>query len=79
MSIIKTTSLERENLEAHVDLCAGRYSHLETRLTLIEGKVDKIQKEILEGNNSMAKVIIGSATSVVVALVTTIATILMKF
>lgn len=79
MSIIKTTSLERENLEAHVDLCAERYSHLETRLTLIEGKVDKIQKEILEGNNSMAKVIIGSATSVVVALVTTIATILMKF
>lgn len=79
MSMLKTTSLERENLEAHVDLCAERYSHLETRLTIIEQKVEKIQKEILEGNNSMSKVIIGSATSVVVALVTTIATILMKF
>ncbi len=77
--MLKTTSLERENLEAHVDLCAERYSHLETRLTIIEQKVEKIQKEILEGNNSMSKVIIGSATSVVVALVTTIATILMKF
>lgn len=79
MSMLKTTSLERENLEAHVDLCAERYSHLETRLTIIEQKIEKIQKEILEGNNSMSKVIIGSATSVVVALVTTIATILMKF
>lgn len=79
MGAIKTTNLERENLEAHVDLCAERYSHLETRLTAIEVKVEAVHKDIQDGNSSMAKVIIGAATTIVAALVSTIATILLKF
>lgn len=79
MAGIKTTNLERENLEAHVDLCAERYSHLETRLTKIEVKVEEIHEDIREGNSSMSKVIIGAATTIVAALISTIATILLKF
>ena len=32
--------LERENLEAHVDLCAERYRVLEEKLNRLETKVD---------------------------------------
>ena len=78
-STIKTTNLERENLEAHVDLCAERYSHLETRLSTIEIKVEVIHEAIRQSNSSMSKVIIGSATTIVAALLTAVATILMKF
>ena len=76
---IKTTNLERENLEAHVDLCAERYSHLEDRLSTIEIKVEVIHDAIRQSNQSMSKVIIGSATTIVAALLTAVATILMKF
>ena len=38
MAKTKATNLERENLEAHVDLCEQRYQNLETRLDKIEAK-----------------------------------------
>ena len=76
---IKTTELERGNLEAHVDLCAERYTQLDYRLSIIEVKVENISKEIREGNSSMAKVIITSAGTVVAGLLGLIATILIKF
>lgn len=79
MAAIKTTNLERENLEAHVDLCAERYSHLDSRLSVIEVKVEAIHKDIQEGNSSLSKVIIGAATTIVASLLTTVATILLKF
>ena len=40
-----TTDLERENLEAHVDLCQQRYENLESRLTKIESKVQYLYKD----------------------------------
>ena len=76
---IRTTQLERENLEAHVDLCAERYSHLELRLTNIETKVEAIAEDIRDGNSSMAKVIITSAGTVVAGLLGLIVTLLVKF
>jgi len=76
---IKTTQLERENLEAHVDLCAERYSHLELRLSNIETKVEGIAEDIKNSNNSMAKVIITSAGTVVAGLLGLIATLVIKF
>lgn len=76
---IKTTELERENLEAHVDLCAERYQQLEYRLGIIEVKVEGIAKDIKSSNTSMAKVIITSAGTVVAGLLGLIVTILLKF
>jgi hypothetical protein len=75
---VSTTSLEKENLEAHVDLCAQRYEVLEGRLTKIENKVEDIHTLISNGQQSMTKVIIGAAGTVVAGLLSTIIVILMN-
>ena len=73
-----TTDLERENLEAHVDLCQQRYENLESRLTKIESKVDSIHKDIVEGQKSMTKVIIGAAGTISAGLLSTIIVLVMN-
>ena len=79
MSAMRTTNLERENLEAHVDLCAERYTYLETRLATIEIKVEGLAKSIDDSRSSMAKVIIGATATIIAGLISTVVTILMKF
>ena len=76
---IETTKLERENLEAHVDLCAQRYQILESRLATIEAKVESIHSDINKSNRSMSAVIITSASTVVAGLLGLIATLVIKF
>lgn len=44
------TNLEKENLEAHVDLCALRYSYLEEKLERIDAKLDALHADIMERN-----------------------------
>ena len=61
------TKLEKENLEAHVDLCEQRYKNLETRLEKIEEKVENIHEDIQSGNKSMVKVIIGATGTIAVS------------
>ena len=77
--IAETTEIENESLPSHVAICAQRYSQLDLRLKTLEIKVDIIQKEILEGQRSLKATIISSSTSIVVALLGVIGTILMKF
>lgn len=72
-----TTSLERQSLEAHVDLCALRYSQLDLRLTSLEKKVDDIHEDIVNGQKSMTKVIIGTAGTVIAGVLSIVVTILM--
>lgn len=72
------TSLEKKNLEAHVDLCAQRYEVLESRLTKIEEKVAHIHKDITEGQKSMTKVLIGTAGTITAGLLSTIVVILLN-
>ena len=72
------TDLERENLEAHVDLCQQRYENLESRLTKIETKVDSIHKDVVEGQKSMTKVLIGAAGTIVAGLLSTIIVLVMN-
>jgi hypothetical protein len=74
-----TTNLEKESLEAHVDLCALRYGQLDTRLTNLEEKVETIHKDILDGQKSLNKVIIGTAGTVIAGVVSIVVAILMKF
>ena len=78
MADLPTTDLEKESLEAHVDLCALRYKNLDERLTNIEGKVDTIHKDIQSGQQSMTKVLIGTAGTIVAGLLSTIVVILMQ-
>jgi hypothetical protein len=78
MATQPTTNLEKESLEAHVDLCALRYENLDGRLTKIEEKVDDIHNDITVGNASMIKVLVGAAGTIVAGLLSTIIVILMN-
>lgn len=73
-----TTSLERQSLEAHVDLCALRYSQLDLRLTNLEKKVDAIHEDIVTGQKSMSKVIIGTAGTVIAGVLSIVVAIMMN-
>lgn len=78
MSTTPTTNLERESLEAHVDLCALRYQGLDQRLNKLEEKVDAIHEDIVEGQKSITKVLIGTAGTVIAGVLGVVVTMLMK-
>jgi hypothetical protein len=65
MSTQGPIDFEKNNLEAHVDLCAERYRSLDERLTNIENKFVKLEELIKDGQTSMAKIVIGAAGTVV--------------
>lgn len=75
---MQQSRLERENLEAHVDLCEQRYKNLEGRLDKIETKVHHIHDDITKGQQSMTKVIIGASGTIVAGLLSTIVVILLN-
>lgn len=79
MSDLPTTALEKQSLEAHVDLCALRYRSLDERLTVVEHKIDEVHKDIQTGNKSMTKVLIGAAGTIVAGLLSTIVVLLTSF
>jgi hypothetical protein len=76
---IGTTSLEKESLEAHVDLCALRYDNLNNRLSTVESTLKSIHEDIKSGQNSMTKVLVGTAGTVIAGLLSTVVVVLMKF
>lgn len=73
-----TTSLEKTSLEAHVDLCALRYSQLDQRLSSLEQKVDNIHENIISGQKSLTKVIVGTTGTVIAGVLSVIITILIN-
>ena len=76
--VAQTTTLEKQSLEVHVDLCAIRYENLDKRLTKVEEKIENVHKDIKEGNSSLIKVIIGAAGTITAGLLSTIVVILLK-
>ena len=76
---IASTDLEKQSLEAHVDLCAVRYQALDGRLNKVEEKLDDIADQMAAGQNSLTKVIIGASGTIVAGLLSTIVVILMNF
>mgnify|MGYP000202597520 FL=1 len=75
---MSTTQLERESLEAHVDLCAIRYEALDGRLTNVEKKLDGIAEQMAAGQNSLSKVIIGATGTIIAGLLSTIVVVLLQ-
>ena len=71
--------IEKKSLEAHVEICAERYSNLETKLDNLEGRMDKIETHIVDIKDSLGKAggesnktIITIGTAVFVALLTAV-------
>ena len=75
---MSTTDLEKQNLEAHVDLCSERYKGLHDRLSAIEVRLGKMNEEMTQGHKSQTKTIIATAGTVVAGLLSTVVVILMK-
>jgi len=73
-----TTELEKQNLEAHVDLCAERYKGLHDRLTAIEQTLQRINADMITSQKGTNKTLIATAGTVVAGLLSTIVVILMK-
>jgi hypothetical protein len=78
MSTGPIIDIEKTNLEAHVDLCAQRYDNLDKRLTSIEGKFADLKKLIEDGHNSMTKVVIGTAGTVITGIIGLVVVVLQK-
>ena len=74
----KTTELEKQNLEAHVDLCSERYKGLHDRLSAIEIRLAKMNEDMSTSHKSSQKTIIATAGTVVAGLLSTVVVILMK-
>ena len=75
----RATSLERVNLESHVDLCEQRCNYLELRLSKIEAKGEHVHSDITHGNKSMVKVIIGATGTIIAGLLSTVVVVLINF
>ena len=46
--------IEKKSLEAHVEICAVRYSNLETQLANLEHRMDKVESYLLEIKEAIA-------------------------
>jgi prefoldin subunit 5 len=76
---VEPSDIEKQNLEAHVELCAQRYGALERRLSAIETKVQDLQQFVEKSHSSTVKVLVGTAGTVVAGVLSTLVVILMKF
>lgn len=73
------TDIEKENLEAHVELCAQRYDALEKRLSSVEGKLSVLQQTIEASSLNTTKILVGTAGTIIVAILSLVGVIVTKF
>ena len=77
--------IEKESLEAHVDLCAERYNTMHEKLKVIETRQDTLYTIVLElkdkitsSHQSMTKVVIGATGTIMAGLLSTIVVMLIQ-
>ena len=82
---MQQSRLERENLEAHVDLCAERYRVLEENLKRLESKVDSLAETVSEmaekqtnEKNNTNKVLLGAGATIIMGLLSTVVLLLLN-
>ena len=80
---MSASDIEKENLEAHVELCAERYRQLnmkldtlDTKVTSMEGMISDIKNSLSEANDKHNRQLITIGTSVIVVLIGAIVTLL---
>ena len=74
---MNTTDIEKESLEAHVELCAQRYDNmkaqmgtLENRLTMVESMLGDIKKMLVDKETQAYRKLISIGITVIGSLVT---------
>ena len=72
----KPTEIEKENLEAHDEICAVRYSNLETKLENLEHRIDKLEGHLVDIKNSLTSKVDGQSKQTMGILVTIFGVIL---
>lgn len=72
------TDIEKENLEAHVELCAQRYDALEKRLSSVETKIVVLQDTIEKSHLNTIKVLIGTAGTIIVGMLSMLGVVITK-
>lgn len=77
--------IEKESLAAHVDICALRYENLSLQYDSLNKKFEKIEHKFdvlldsfQKSQNSLSKIWIGTAGTVVAGILTSIVVILLK-
>jgi peptidoglycan hydrolase CwlO-like protein len=73
--LMEATDLEKENLQAHVDLCEKRFQSMQDRLESVDCKVSEIYDEIIDKDKTFYK----NKRIIKAALITGGATILASF
>jgi hypothetical protein len=76
--MVDTTAIEKKSLEAHVELCAQRYSALEQRMDSVESKLSTLQHTVEKSSLHTVKILIGTAGTIIVAMLSLVGLILTK-
>ena len=81
-----STDIEKQSLEAHVELCAERYEKLENKLNAVEKKVEKLEEHVVairetlaDAGDRQSKQIIAIGTAIISVLITGIITLTVHF
>jgi len=53
---MSSTDIEKKSLEAHVELCAERYTNLENKLSNLDNRMDKLELHIIDIKDSLNNV-----------------------
>ena len=72
----KPTEIEKQNLEAHVEICAVRYSNLETKIDNLEHRMDKLEGHLVDIKESLTSKVDGQSKQTVSIIVTIFGVIL---
>ena len=78
-----SSAIEKENLEAHVELCAERYKQLnmkldslDTKVTFMEGMISDIKNSLSEANDKHNRQFITIGTGIILSLMGAIVTLI---
>jgi len=72
----KPTEIEKQNLEAHVEICAVRYSNLETKIDNLEHRMDKLEGHLVDIKESLTSKVSGQDKQTVSIIVSILGVIL---
>jgi len=67
---LNVTDIEKQNLEAHVELCAQRYRSLELRMDQLQELLDGLNETIQTANQHTIKVLIGASGTIIASIIT---------